>query len=76
MESLNRERYSKKNKIYEKSSIPPPTPLVTIRNRIDDLHDLATVAYNPYTQLQLLNIGLQILKDSGMFTEGINDSRN
>ena len=28
-------------------------------------------AHNPYTDVQLLNIGLQILKDSGEFTEGL-----
>ena len=49
----------------------PPTPLVAIFNKIEDLQDLATAAYSPYTQVQLLNIGIQILKDSGVFTEGL-----
>ena len=48
-----------------------PTPLIAIFNKIEDLQDLATAAYNPYTQVQLLNIGIQILKDSGVFTEGL-----
>ena len=49
----------------------PPTPLITIFNKIEDLQDLATAAYTPYTQIQLLNIAVQILKDSGAFTEGL-----
>ena len=66
MEEVLKEEHS-----IRESKYSPPTPLVTIFNKIEDLQDLATAAYNPYTQVQLLNIGIQILKDSGAFTEGL-----
>ena len=49
----------------------PPTPLVTVFNKIEDLRDLAEATHNSYTEIQLLNIGLQTLKESGDFTEGL-----
>ena len=36
-----------------------------------DLQDLATAAHNPYTQMQLFNIDVQILKESEFFTEDL-----
>ena len=42
-----------------------------IFDKIGDLQYLATATYNPYTQVQLINIAIQILKDSGAFTEGL-----
>jgi hypothetical protein len=69
--TVEQEEVTKEEQIVREFKYNPPTPLVVIFNRIEDLRDLAEAALNPYTDLQLLNIGLQVLKDSGSFTEGL-----
>ena len=44
MEKVHREEHVLRDLKYN-----PPTPLVIIFNKIEDLQDLATAAYNPYT---------------------------
>ena len=49
----------------------PSQPLTLIINPIEDLMDYATAARSPYTEIQLINMGYNIINRSGMLKEGI-----
>ena len=45
-------------------------PLITIFDEIDDLKAFANASGNPFTQGQIVNIGLQLLKNTNDFETG------
>ena len=51
---VEQEEVQKEEQILREIKYSPPTPLVTIFTKIEDLQDLATAAHNPYTPLYLL----------------------
>ena len=69
--TVEQEEVTREEQLVRNIKYAPPTPLVVLFNKIEDLRDLAEAANNPYTDIQLLNIGLQVLKESTSFTEGL-----
>ena len=69
--TVEMEKVLKEEQVLRNLKYTPPTPLITIFNKIEDLQESAAAVYNPYTHVQLLNIEIQILRDSGIFTEGL-----
>ena len=47
-------------------------PLVVVFNEIEELARLGTAAHIPYSNMQLLQIGLRIIKNTNDFEDGIN----
>ena len=48
-------------------------PLVTFFNKITEITRLATVAYNPYSDMQQAPLGIQIMKGIHDFETGIRE---
>ena len=46
-------------------------PLVAVYNTIEDLKLLAEAANNPFTPVQLVEIGIQVIKNSHDFENGL-----
>ena len=66
---VEQEEVLKEEQAIREYKYSPHTSLVAILNKTEDLRDFATAAHNPYTEIQPLNIGLQILKELETFTE-------
>ena len=69
--TFDQEKVLKEEQVIREIKDVPPTLLVIVFNKIENLQDLAQAVFNPYKQVQLFNIGLQVLKESGAFTEGL-----
>ena len=48
-------------------------PLVILYNEIDDLQDLAVAAKNPFSDSQLVILGMRLIKNTGDFEKGIQE---
>ena len=48
-------------------------PLVLLYNEVEDLQELATAAQNPYTDTQLVNLGIRLIKNMADFEKGLTD---
>ena len=52
-------------------SYHPSEPLVTVYNQIEDLERLGAAARDPFTNKQLVKIGLKIIKNTRDFADGL-----
>ena len=48
-------------------------PLVVLYNEIEDLHSLSIAAQNEFTETQLVNLGIQLIKNFNDFERGLDD---
>ena len=48
-------------------------PLILMYNEVDDLVDLAIAAKIPYTEHQIVSLGLTLIKNTNDFETGITD---
>ena len=55
------------------SKYNPSDPLITFVNEIEELARLGTAANNPYSDMQKVQIGLRIIKNTGDFEQGLRE---
>ena len=48
-------------------------PLIIMYNDVNELKDLATTSGNPFTPKQLIEIGIQLIKNLNNFEKGLTD---
>ena len=65
-EILSEEESKLKAKVFDVSE-----PLVIMYNEVDELKDLAEAAKNPFSDSQLVNIGLNLIKNTGDYKKGL-----
>ena len=65
------EKLMQEQRAVEDYMYDPRDPITDVYTAIDDLLDLADTAGSPFTQAQALKMGFEIIKRTGMFTDGL-----
>ena len=67
-QTLSEEQVKLREKVFDISE-----PLIMMYNEVEDLQDLATAAVNPFSDTQIVTLGIDLIKNTGDFEKGLTE---
>ena len=64
-------RITRKWRCFQQKVFKITDPLIIIYNKVKALHKLATTSGNPFSYIQQINIGIQLIKNFNAFEKGL-----